>query len=106
LEEVHHEEAESDANGHVDEEEAEGFSGEGAEFVEAAELNDAESERGEDEWDDDEEKSAEENLADGIEDVDGGPMECGVGGGAGSGNEPGDDAENEPDEKAPHDAAG
>ena len=67
LEQVHHQQAENGADGHVEKKESECAGGEGPEFVEPAELHDAGGEGGEDQGDDDEEKQTEENLAEGIE---------------------------------------
>jgi len=66
---VHHQQPQADGDGHVEEEEREGPAGERAEPVESAELGDAGGERGEDQRDDDEEKQAEEDLAERVEDV-------------------------------------
>ena len=67
LQEIHHQEAEDGADGHVEEKESERAGGEGPEFVEAAELHDAGGEGGEDQGNDDEEKQPEKNLTEGIE---------------------------------------
>ena len=67
LQHVHQQQAEGDADGHVEKKEGERAGGEGTELVEPAELHDAGGEGGEDQGNDDKEKQTEENLADGIE---------------------------------------
>jgi len=103
-EHVHHDQAEGDADGHVEKEEAERAPGERAEFVEAAELDDAGGERGEDQRDDDEEQQAQENLSEGIEIGPGDPAhkreEIREEAAEGEGGDAGDDADDEADQDA------
>ena len=104
LEEVHHDEPEGDADRHVEEKNEERAAGERPELVEAAELDDAGGERGEDEGNDDEEEQPQKNLAERIEVVRrGAPHEGERGRGKAADDERGDtggDTDAESDEDA------
>ena len=68
-EHVHHQQAEADGDGHVEEEERERTTSKRTETIQAPELRDAGGERGEDQRNHHEEKQAEEDLSQRVEDV-------------------------------------
>ena len=102
LDDIHHEESEGHAQGHIQAEQGEGAGGERAEPTQVAQLRDAEGEGGEDQGHDHEEQEAQEDLTEGIEDAFGDPVHSGPGLGGrhrqSVGGEPDNDAHAKADE--------